>query len=274
MTRDATGSRPDRGRRLARILLATLLLLAVAIGLWNAHSNADRSLAARLDSVTSGLRCPTCSGQSVADSESDLARRMRAVAAEQLAAGRTPDQVKTYFVQRYGRQVLLDPPLSGLGLVARLVPFVLLVAGGVIIARRLGRRRGILTGAVFTLGLSAVLVGTGVLGPVIRQSAYPPPTLPAGAAASPTASAQRTTGTHAALEALQSGDARTAEREARGELSSARHGSRRWQDALLVLGLAQHQLGDKQAEGTLQRFLNAAPKHPAAPMVRKLLAGG
>lgn len=267
------GSRTDHGRRIARVALAALLLIAVGTGLWRAHANTDRSLSARVDTVTSGLRCPTCDGQSVADSESDLARQMRAVATEQLAAGRTPDQVRTYFVQRYGNQVLLDPPLSGLGLATRLVPFALLVLGGVIISRRLGGRRGIAAGAAFTIGLSGVLAGTGVLSPRIG----PPDDTTRAAAAAPTSQPTSnptvsTATAHSALVALQAGDIRTAEREARAQLSTARKGSRPWQDALLVLGLAEHQQGDSRATATLKHFLRAAPDHPAAPMVRKLLA--
>lgn len=268
-------SRRELVRRAAQLVLAAMLLVAVGAGLWRAHANTDRSLAARVDTVTSGLRCPTCSGQSVADSESDLARQMRAVTAQQLAAGRTPDQVRAYFVERYGNQVLLDPPLSGLGLAARLAPFALLVAGGVIIGRRLGGRRGIAAGTVFTIGLSGVLVATGVLGPQlgpggVSQAAGPAPTTPTPSATSPSATSTAD-GAHAALVALRAGHAATAEREARAQLSRARHGSRAWQDALLVLGLAEHQQGDSKATATLQHFLRVAPRHPAAPMVRKLL---
>jgi hypothetical protein len=43
-------------------------------------------------------------------------------------------------------------------------------------------------------------------------------------------------------------------------------------DALLVLGLAQRQSDRAQAEVTLRRFLTAAPEHPAAPEIRRLLA--
>lgn len=276
-----TDSRPrrstsDRVRRVAQLVLATLLVIAVGTGLWRAHANTDRSLSAQVDAVTSGLRCPTCSGQSVADSESDLARQMRGVAAQQLAAGRSPDQVRTFFVQRYGSQVLLDPPLSGLGLAARLVPFALLILGGVIIGRRLGGRRGVAAGAAFSVGLAGVLLGTGVLSSRIGPSTA----ADHGAAAAPTAaptptstaSTVSTASAHSALVALQAGDARTAEREARDQLSSARKGTRPWQDALLVLGLAEHQQGDGRATATLQHFLRAAPNHPAAPMVRNLLA--
>lgn len=273
----------QRVRPVAQALLAAVLVLAVGAGIWQAHVDADRSLPAKVQAVTSGLRCPTCSGQSVADSESDLAQQMRAVTAQQLAAGRTPEQVRAYFVARYGNQVLLDPPLSGLGLATRLAPFALLIIGGLILSRRLGGRRGIAFGAAFTIGLSGVLVAAGALDPVIgatSSNAEPATVQTPTAVRSPTPTptptpaptSTSTTGVHAALVALRAGDDATAEREARTALSRARKGSRAWQDALLVLGLAEHDHGDSQASATLRRFLHEAPHHPAAPMVRKLLA--
>lgn len=272
--------RPERSARrpvraLAQVFLAAVLVLAVGAGIWRAHVDADRTLPARVHAVTSGLRCPTCSGQSVADSESDLAQQMRAVTAQQLAEGRTPEQVRAYFVARYGNQVLLDPPLSGLGLATRVAPFALLIAGGLILGRRLGGRRGIAFGAAFTIGLSAVLVAAGALDPGIgptSSSTQPAAGHTPAPVRSPTPSPTPTAGIHAALVALRAGDDATAEREARTQLSQARKGSRAWQDALLVLGLAEHDHGDSGASATLQRFLHEAPHHPAAPMVRKLLA--
>ena len=90
------------------------------------------------------LRCVVCQNLSVADSPSEMAQQMRAIVREQLQAGKTPEQVKDFFVSKYGEWVLLKPKTSGFGLLLWLLPYVALAAG-VIIAlwfiRRWTRRK-------------------------------------------------------------------------------------------------------------------------------------
>src|SRR5256714_13238765 len=75
--------------------------------------------------IAAELRCPDCQGLSVADSNSVSAVEIRRQIDEQLTAGRTPDEVRQSFVDRYGDWILLSPT----GLVAWLLPaLVLLVA--------------------------------------------------------------------------------------------------------------------------------------------------
>jgi cytochrome c-type biogenesis protein CcmH len=78
----------------------------------------DSALEARTSSVAAQLRCPVCQGLSIQDSPSDLAQSMRAVVRDQLAAGKTPDEVKAYYVSKYGEWILLAPKPSGFNLIA------------------------------------------------------------------------------------------------------------------------------------------------------------
>jgi cytochrome c-type biogenesis protein CcmH len=94
---------------------------------------ADSALEARTSAVASQLRCPVCQGLSIQDSPSDLARSMRAVVRDQLAEGKTPDEVKSYFVSKYGEWILLAPKPSGFNLVAYAVPLLVVVGGGLAI---------------------------------------------------------------------------------------------------------------------------------------------
>jgi cytochrome c-type biogenesis protein CcmH len=116
-------------------LLALLTVLVVVPATAVAGAPTDREV----DAVASQLRCVVCQSLSVADSPSDMARQMREVVRDRLAAGETPDQVKAYFAERYGEWVLLSPPARGFGLLAWTLPLGAL-AGGVVTALLVLRR--------------------------------------------------------------------------------------------------------------------------------------
>ena len=88
----------------------------------------------RTSEIASQLRCPVCQGVSVEDSPTELARQMRAVVRDQLAAGRSPNQVRQYFVDKYGEWVLLEPRASGFNLVVYVLPWLALLGGLAVIA--------------------------------------------------------------------------------------------------------------------------------------------
>ena len=93
----------------------------------------DTLLEARTSSVASQLRCPVCQGLSIQDSPSDLARSMRSLVREQLAQGKSPDEVKAYFVSKYGEWILLAPSAHGFNLLAYAAPLLLVLGGAAVI---------------------------------------------------------------------------------------------------------------------------------------------
>lgn len=94
-----------------------------------AATSADTALEARTSAVAATLRCPVCQGESIQESPSALAQQMRALVREKLQAGESPDEVKAYFVSRYGEWILLEPKMTGLNVVLYALPVILVVGG-------------------------------------------------------------------------------------------------------------------------------------------------
>lgn len=127
------------------VLLVLLALGLAAPGPVGAQAPRDEAeLDALTRKVASQLRCPVCQGESIQDSPSELAQDMKAVVREQLAAGRTPEEVKAYFVSKYGEWILLEPEAHGFNLALYLLPVVAFVGGAATIAVAVRRwtRRG------------------------------------------------------------------------------------------------------------------------------------
>lgn len=122
--------------RLARLAAVVAVLLgAAAMGL--IRSGSDGAAEDQLRDVTAGLRCPACQGELVADSRSPIAAAMRQVVAEQLAQGRSGEEIRRWFVQRYGDEVLAEPPDGGPALLLWAVPALAFLAAGYAAVRTL-----------------------------------------------------------------------------------------------------------------------------------------
>jgi cytochrome c-type biogenesis protein CcmH len=100
----------------------------------------DPSQEARARALMETLRCLVCQGQSIADSDADMAGDMRALVRERIAAGEEPEQIRRWLVERYGAWVSYDPPVEPLTWPLWAAP-VLLVALGLFLARGRFRRK-------------------------------------------------------------------------------------------------------------------------------------
>ena len=106
----------------------------IALALQTTPSVTDDSiLEARTREVSAVLRCPVCQGLSLQDSPSELSLQMKDVVRQQLREGKSPEEVKAYFVSKYGEWILLEPKASGVNLLVYVLPILLVLGGGVAI---------------------------------------------------------------------------------------------------------------------------------------------
>jgi len=80
------------------------------------------------------LMCPVCQGQTVAESNSELATQMRAIIKQKLEKGESKQEIIAYFVNRYGETILGAPPPKGANWLIWILPALALVFGGAGIA--------------------------------------------------------------------------------------------------------------------------------------------
>ena len=90
---------------------------------------ADPGQEARAKALMETLRCVVCQGQSIADSDADMAGSMRALVRQRIAAGESPASIRAWLVTRYGEYISYDPPLSSVTWPLWAAPLALLALG-------------------------------------------------------------------------------------------------------------------------------------------------
>ena len=131
-------------------------LLVILLLLWSAPAFADSSLPpaewadrqlpdprqeAQARALMEQLRCLVCQGQSIADSDAELAGDMRHLVRTRIAAGQSPGEVRRWLVERYGNWVSYKPPVEPATWPLWAAPLVLLALGAWLARARLKRRR-------------------------------------------------------------------------------------------------------------------------------------
>ena len=116
------------------ILIFALLAALGALGCVTGGGDGAPEQERRAHELNKTIMCPLCPGESIDQSQNPLSVQMRAVVSEKIAEGWTDDEIRDFFVERYGPTVLMEPPTEGMGLVAWLVPpiAVAVVVGGLL----------------------------------------------------------------------------------------------------------------------------------------------
>jgi cytochrome c-type biogenesis protein CcmH len=102
---------------------------------------ADPAKEARARDLSRELRCMVCQNQSIDDSEAPLARDLRLLVRERIAAGDSDSQVIDFLVARYGEFVLLKPRFERQTLLLWLLTPLALAGGGLMLWRNVRRRK-------------------------------------------------------------------------------------------------------------------------------------
>ncbi len=89
----------------------------------------NKNFEERFKKLSNELRCPTCQGLSVKDSEAGFSTSIKGKISELLKQGNSDEEIKAYFVERYGEWILRAPPLSGFNILLWVLPVATIITG-------------------------------------------------------------------------------------------------------------------------------------------------
>ena len=138
------------------ISLLSLQVLFLNTACFSANTNFISDEEQRVINLNAVLMCPVCPGESIDQSQNEIAMNMRTIVKDFVEDGRSEDEIKDYFVKRYGPVILLEPAGSGISLYAWIIPpvglgFAFII---VVIAINMMRRRQNVTALDNAYGLS------------------------------------------------------------------------------------------------------------------------
>jgi cytochrome c-type biogenesis protein CcmH len=128
----------------------TIILFAVPLladsnlppAYWANRELPDPHEEAEAQSLMEQLRCLVCQGQSIADSDAELAGDMRDLVRRKIAAGEKPSAIRSWLIQRYGTWISYKPTDEPAAWPLWLAPFALILIGAWLIRRRIKLKAG------------------------------------------------------------------------------------------------------------------------------------
>ena len=104
---------------------------------WAYRQLPDARQEAQAQALMQELRCLVCQGQSIADSDAELAGDMRDLVRRRVAAGEKPEEIRAWLIDRYGDWVSYRPSSAPIAWPLWAAPILLLVFGAALVAGRL-----------------------------------------------------------------------------------------------------------------------------------------
>jgi cytochrome c-type biogenesis protein CcmH len=109
---------------------------------WANRQLPDPNQEAKAQDLMGELRCLVCQGQSIADSDAELAGDMRDLVRRRIAAGEKPSAIRGWLIQRYGTWISYKPTDEPAAWPLWLAPLALLLVGAWLIRRRIKLKAG------------------------------------------------------------------------------------------------------------------------------------
>ena len=105
-------------------LISSLLMLVLFLNTSCIAANSDfvSQEEDRINQINSVIMCPVCPGESIDQSQNEIASNMRAIVKDLVSQGKTEDEIKDYFVGKYGPVILLEPSTEGISMYVWIVP--------------------------------------------------------------------------------------------------------------------------------------------------------
>jgi len=127
------------------VLYAVAILIAAPLladsnlppAYWSNRQLPDPKQEAQAQALMEQLRCLVCQGQSIADSDAELAGDMRDLVRRRIAAGEKPGAIRAWLIQRYGTWISYKPTAEPAAWPLWLAPLALLLVGAWLVRRRI-----------------------------------------------------------------------------------------------------------------------------------------
>ena len=112
------------------MILVALMALVLASGCIRED---DLTADQRVHQLSQQLMCPVCDGQTLDQSQAQLSEDMKVVIRRKIEEGDSNEQIRDYFVERYGEIVLASPDAGGFNLIAWVMPVVIFLGGALLV---------------------------------------------------------------------------------------------------------------------------------------------
>jgi cytochrome c-type biogenesis protein CcmH len=130
-----------------RLLLLIALMIAHPLfadsnlppAYWSDRQLPDPKQEAQARGLMEQIRCLVCQGQSIADSDAEIAGDMRDLVRRRIAAGEAPSSIRAWLIQRYGTWITFKPTAEPAAWPLWALPLVLLLVAGYLVRRRIKR---------------------------------------------------------------------------------------------------------------------------------------
>ena len=116
----------------ASIALRFIALIAVILASSCVRED-DLTADQRIHQLSQQLMCPVCDGQTLDQSQAQLSEDMKTVIRQKIEDGDSNQQIRDYFVERYGEIVLASPDAGGFNLIAWVMPGIIFLGGALLV---------------------------------------------------------------------------------------------------------------------------------------------